>query len=94
MDKPKCAGTAPISVELEAGKKYAWCSCGMSEKQPLCDGNHNQEGCEFRPHVFTAETSETVWFCTCKQTSTPPRCDGTHNTIEPAADGPAAVPFD
>ena len=24
MDLPKCAGTEPIAVELEEGKKYAW----------------------------------------------------------------------
>lgn len=82
MEKPKCAGTAPIAVDLEEGKKYAWCTCGLSGNQPMCDGNHNQDGCEFRPQVFTAEKSETVYFCTCKQTGSAPRCDGSHNSLE------------
>jgi CDGSH-type Zn-finger protein len=81
MDNPKCAGTAPIAVELEAGKKYAWCSCGLSERQPFCDGNHNQDGCDYRPMVFTADKAETVYFCTCKQTGNSPRCDGSHNAL-------------
>jgi CDGSH iron-sulfur domain-containing protein 3 len=88
MDKPKCAGTAPIAVELEAGKKYAWCSCGLSANQPFCDGSHKQEGCEFRPIVFVAEKAETVYFCTCKQTQTAPRCDGSHKRV---SSGPQAI---
>jgi len=41
MDLPKRAGDQPQKVTLEAGKKYAWCSCGLSENQPFCDGSHN-----------------------------------------------------
>ncbi len=82
MDKPKCAGTAPIACDLEAGKKYAWCSCGMSNNQPFCDGSHRETG--FTPVVFQAENSETVYFCLCKQTGNQPRCDGTHNSIAAA----------
>jgi hypothetical protein len=26
---PKIAAKAPFSVEVEAGKKYFWCSCGF-----------------------------------------------------------------
>ncbi len=81
MEQPRCAGAAPIDFELEAGKKYAWCSCGLSANQPLCDGNHKAEGCAFRPHVFVAEKAERVWFCTCKQTGTPPFCDGSHHQV-------------
>ena len=97
MDQPKCGGTSPIAIELEEGKKYAWCSCGLSESQPFCDGNHKQEGCSFTPNVFTAEKSETVYFCTCKATKTPPKCDGSHNEIQTDSgndDGPKPVVFD
>ena len=81
MGKPKCAGTQPIAVDLEEGKKYAWCTCGLSESQPFCDGKHKQDGCDFKPMVFTAEQSETVYFCTCKLTKNPPKCDGSHKDI-------------
>ena len=32
------AGYSPSRVELEKGKTYSWCACGLSKKQPLCDG--------------------------------------------------------
>ena len=28
MEKPTIAGKSPLPVQLEAGKTYAWCSCG------------------------------------------------------------------
>ena len=75
----KVAGKAPIAVNLEAGKTYAWCSCGQSTNQPFCDGKHT--GSDFSPHVFKAEESKTVYFCTCKQTSNPGLCDGSHSKL-------------
>ena len=41
------------------GKNYAWCSCGLSKKQPLCDSSHRDTG--IKPIVFTAEKSETIY---------------------------------
>jgi CDGSH-type Zn-finger protein len=43
----------PIRVEdpKVACKKYRWCSCGMSYKQPFCDNSH--EGTLFKPLKFT-----------------------------------------
>jgi len=38
--KAVIAGKTPIKTELEAGKKYYWCACGLSKKQPFCDGSH------------------------------------------------------
>ncbi|QXP68714.1 MULTISPECIES: CDGSH iron-sulfur domain-containing protein [unclassified Polaribacter] len=35
----KRAGNRSLSVELEGGN-YAWCTCGLSENKPLCDGFH------------------------------------------------------
>jgi CDGSH-type Zn-finger protein len=46
---------------LEAGKKYSWCSCGYSQKQPFCDGSH--KGTSFAPMVFQASESTKVYFC-------------------------------
>jgi len=79
MDKPKVAGLSPIRVEIEAGKKYAWCSCGLSSNQPFCDGKHKPTS--FTPTVFVAEESKTVSFCTCKNSANPIFCDGTHKGI-------------
>ncbi len=79
MKNPKIAGTAPLKVELEAGKTYAWCTCGESAKQPFCDGAHR--GGEFTPLKFTAEEAKTVWMCTCKHTKNPGFCDGAHKSL-------------
>lgn len=79
MPEPRIAGRAPVKVQLEAGKNYAFCTCGQSGSQPFCDGTH--KGSEFRPHKFTAETTEEIWMCMCKHTGNVPRCDGTHKTL-------------
>ena len=78
-DKPTCPKKGSYPVDVEAGKKYFWCSCGRSKKQPFCDGAHS--GTDFRPIQFAAEKSETVYFCGCKATKNRPRCDGTHSKL-------------
>ena len=80
MEKPKIADVCPQKVELEQGKKYAYCTCGLSAKQPFCDGAH--KGTEFVPVVFQAEETKSCHFCQCKHTSNAPYCDGTHNSPE------------
>lgn len=79
MDKPKIAADSPQQVELEAGKKYAYCTCGLSAQQPFCDGAH--KGTKFTPIVFEAEESKTAYICQCKQTCNAPYCDGQHNKL-------------
>lgn len=39
--------------DLIAGKRYLWCSCGRSAKQPFCDGSH--VGTHFTPVPFIAK---------------------------------------
>jgi CDGSH-type Zn-finger protein len=79
MSGPKMAGDSPTAVEVEAGKAYMWCACGLSKKQPYCDGSHGQT--EFRPIFYKAETTQTVYFCNCKSTKTAPLCDGSHKKL-------------
>ncbi|SEP86193.1 CDGSH iron-sulfur domain-containing protein [Thalassovita taeanensis] len=75
-DLPKIAQTAPFPVEVEAGKSYFWCACGLSAKQPFCDGSHKDTG--FSPVKYTAEADKKVFFCGCKATAKQPLCDGSH----------------
>jgi len=77
--KARPANTHPVEVTLEAGKKYAWCACGLSKDQPFCDGSHKETG--LKPKVFTAEKSGPAWLCQCKQTQDSPFCDGTHDNL-------------
>lgn len=79
MADPIPAQKSPYDVDLEAGKKYAWCACGRSRKQPFCDGSHKDTG--LSPVIFTAEESKTVFLCGCKQTKDKPFCDGTHGQL-------------
>ena len=79
MADPVAAQKAPYMVTVEAGRKYFWCACGLSKKQPFCDGSHS--GTEFTPVMYEADASKPLWFWGCKQTDTQPFCDGTHATL-------------
>ena len=91
---PKVAHNQPIMVKVEPGKIYAWCTCGLSDKQPFCDGKHKtlayeENGETIMPFKslkveFTEEKE--VWFCQCKQTKNAPFCDGSHNMLAVDAD--------
>jgi CDGSH-type Zn-finger protein len=78
MTKAVCVQKSPYAVELEAGDHY-WCACGLSKKQPFCDGSHI--GSSFTPVKFTLDKKETKYLCGCKATKTAPFCDGTHNKL-------------
>lgn len=79
MAKGKIAQKEPIAVDVIPGRKYWWCACGRSKKQPFCDSAH--KGTEFSPVMYESDEAKTVWFCCCKQTGDRPFCDGTHNTL-------------
>ncbi|KAG7256297.1 hypothetical protein CRUP_037173 [Coryphaenoides rupestris] len=72
------ASKTPFKVELIGGKRYSWCTCGHSKKQPFCDGSHKTKAPGMAPHRFVPEKDCTVWLCGCKYTNTAPFCDGTH----------------
>ena len=76
MTEPVVAQEKPYRVDLKAGEKYAWCACGLSSKQPFCDGSHKTT--DLKPTLFEAEQDETVALCGCKTTGNRPRCDGSH----------------
>ena len=80
MDQPKIVQKAPIRVEVEAGKTYHWCACGLSANQPFCDGSHKQT--EFTPVHWQATESGIKFFCACKRSGNKPFCDGTHKTLD------------
>ena len=70
----------PYRVELLGGYQYAWCSCGLSEHQPFCDGSHTLAP-PAKPVVFIQEKDQTVLMCGCKRSKGRPFCDGSHNQI-------------
>jgi CDGSH-type Zn-finger protein len=76
---PKVARTSPFKIDVEAGKTYYWCTCGLSNKQPFCDGSH--KGSVFSPVKYDATAAGDVWFCGCKRSAKAPLCDGTHKKL-------------
>ena len=81
MSEPKIAKKGSFVVDLKAGQKKSWCSCGHSESQPFCDGSHKEADGDFAPKSFTAEKDGNVSFCGCKHTKNPPFCDGSHKSL-------------
>lgn len=79
MDKPKCAEPFPAKVQLEPGT-YWWCACGLSQKQPFCDGSH--KGTSFSPTKIEVTEPKRLGLCQCKASKKPPYCDGSHAEIE------------
>ncbi len=80
--KPKIVDLKSAKIEVTAGQDYYWCSCGLSKKQPFCDGSHSGTG--FAPVYFKPEQSGIVGFCLCKhsQKENGVLCDGTHRTLQ------------
>jgi CDGSH iron-sulfur domain-containing protein 3 len=74
MEKP-----GPYRIELKGGYRYAWCSCGLSNYQPFCDGSHTSAPPGSKPLVFTQDRDRTLFMCGCKKTKKPPFCDGSHD---------------
>ena len=76
---PRVDCAEPALVALEAGRRYAWCSCGLSRSQPFCDGSH--VGSMWYPVIFTPKRTQLDWICNCKLTRQPPYCDASHNRL-------------
>ena len=79
MTEPVMTQKSPYKTDVEKGKTYYWCACGLSKSQPFCDGSHKTSGIE--PVIFIAEKTETVYLCGCRKTAAPPFCDGSHNKL-------------
>ena len=78
MEKPSIPQKGPYKVKVEKGRTYSWCTCGLSQKQPFCDGSHRKEG-KFKSLKYLATDSKEIFFCGCKETKHQPFCDGSHS---------------
>lgn len=76
---PAIAQKGPYAVPVVAGKTYWWCACGLSKKQPFCDGAHKTTA--YSPLAYKADETTIVELCGCKQTATQPFCDGSHENL-------------
>ena len=78
MKNPATPQKNPYKVMIEKDKVYFWCACGLSQKQPFCDGAHKKE-VKFKSLKYLSEESKETYFCGCKRTKRPPFCDGSHS---------------
>ena len=75
---PKITQKSPYVVAEKSGKK-AFCSCGLSNKNPYCDGSHKGTG--FSPEIIELKEETTVAWCGCKHSKKGAFCDGTHKKL-------------
>ena len=70
---------APYVLDMKSGN-YAWCACGLSKKQPFCDGSHSPTN--IRPILTHIDEDKKVAWCGCKASNKKPFCDGTHSKVK------------
>lgn len=73
MDQNK---KTPHAVECTPGN-YAWCTCGLSDNFPHCNGAHKTT--DKVPHIHIVGSDTTVYICSCGKTENPPFCNGNHD---------------
>ncbi|KXJ29555.1 uncharacterized protein LOC110244867 [Exaiptasia diaphana] len=79
---PTVAMYGPYNLkDLEPGKKMKWCTCGLSKKQPWCDGAHKGTGFKSLKWKVPETPQRLYSICGCKYTGSPPWCDGSHNDL-------------
>ncbi len=78
MSEAKSTQNSPYVVEEEP-RRIAWCACGLSEKQPYCDGSHKTT--DLTPIVVELSEAKKVAWCGCRQSGNKPYCDGTHKNL-------------
>ena len=79
MAEPTIAQKKPYHHTAEADAKVAWCACGLSARQPFCDGSH--KGGEFRPVIMDVIAGASYKFCGCKNSANGALYDGTHKNL-------------
>ena len=79
MEKlPKIAQKLPYVIEEKCGKK-AFCTCGLSNKNPYCDGSH--KGTRFSPEIIELTEDSKIAWCGCKYSKKGAFCDGSHKQL-------------
>lgn len=78
--KDGCTKCRYYEYRLEKGKTYFYCTCGLSKRNPFCDGSHG--GTPFKPLPFTVSETKQYKLCTCTKSSTRPFCDKAHLNID------------
>jgi len=67
----KIAQTEPVKFSVQKGERYSFCTCGHSEKMPLCDGAHREKAPGKRSYKYEAANSGDIWLCPCLKEDDP-----------------------
>jgi len=79
MEKlPKIVKKKPYVTDEKAGKK-AFCTCGLSSKDPYWVGSYKGTG--FSTETVRFEEDKKVAWCGCKQSRKGAFCDGSHKNL-------------
>ena len=62
MTNPASPQKSPYKVIVTEDKTYFWCACGLSKKQPFCDGSHKKDG-KYKSIKYLVEESKEIYFC-------------------------------
>ena len=65
MHNFKLTEQKPIKFKVKKGERYSFCTCGKSEKMPLCDGAHREKAPGYRSYKFEADKDQELWLCEC-----------------------------
>jgi len=72
---PHIAQRSPYVLSMTPGTYY-FCTCGKSQGQPFCDGQH--KGSAFSPKKVDITEAKVVAWCGCKHSLSGCFCDGSH----------------
>ena len=78
---PLNSGYWPYNTYLQRGKVYMWCSCGVAQNGPFCDGFCNHIVTRNRPIYFNVNESGYYKMCQCKMSANAPFCNNTHRDV-------------
>ncbi|CAG7720460.1 unnamed protein product [Allacma fusca] len=63
MPKGEVFQKQPVKVRMEEGQTYNWCACGLSKKQPFCDGSHKNSRKGIVPIHFVPGATKEYELC-------------------------------
>jgi CDGSH-type Zn-finger protein len=65
MKNFKITENKPVKFTAKKGERYSFCTCGYSDKMPLCDGAHRENAPGYGSYKFEADKDQTLWLCEC-----------------------------
>ncbi len=68
-----------FKIEVKAGDKKSFCSCGRTANPPFCDGSHKTS--QDVPYRESFDKDQIISICGCGKSKKMPYCDGSHRCL-------------